>query len=70
MNGDQFFEKLRAQNLAAKSKFVFMTGAMFEPSEMASFREKGAYVVQKPFHIAALASMLVELLQQPAAPKS
>jgi PAS domain S-box-containing protein len=70
MNGDQFFEKLRAQNLAAKSKFVFMTGAMFEPSEMALFREKGASVLQKPFHIAALASMLVELLQQSAAPKS
>ena len=70
MNGDQFFEKLRAQNLAAKSKFVFMTGAMFEPSEMALFREKGAFVLQKPFHIAALASMLIELLQPPAAPNS
>jgi two-component system, NtrC family, sensor kinase len=69
MNGDQFFEKLRAQNLVAKTKFVFMTGAMFEPSEMALFREKGAFVVQKPFHIAALASMLVELLQQPTSPK-
>jgi len=70
MNGDQFFEKLRAKNLAAKTKFVFMTGAMFEPSEMALFREKGAFVLQKPFHIAALASMLIELLQPPAAPHS
>jgi hypothetical protein len=47
-----------------------MTGAMFEPSEMALFREKGAFVLQKPFHIAALASMLIELLQPPAAPHS
>jgi CheY-like chemotaxis protein len=70
MNGDQFFEKLRAKNLTAKTKFVFMTGAMFEPSEMALFREKGAFVLQKPFHIAALASMLIELLQPPAAPHS
>jgi PAS domain S-box-containing protein len=70
MNGDQFFEKLRAKNLAAKTKFVFMTGAMFEPSEMALFREKGAFVLQKPFHIAALASMLIELLQPLAAPHS
>jgi PAS domain S-box-containing protein len=70
MNGDQFFEKLRAKNLAAKTKFVFMTGAMFEPSEMALFRDKGAFVLQKPFHIAALASMLIELLQPPAAPHS
>jgi two-component system, NtrC family, sensor kinase len=70
MNGDQFFEKLRAKNLAAKTKFVFMTGAMFEPSEMALFREKGAFVLQEPFHIAALASMLIELLQPPAAPHS
>jgi PAS domain S-box-containing protein len=67
MNGDQFFDLIRSRNLAAKTKFVFMTGAMFEPSEMAQFKEKGAFLLQKPFHIAALASMLIELLQGPSA---
>jgi CheY-like chemotaxis protein len=65
MNGDQFFDLIRARNLAQKTKFVFMTGAMFEPSEMALFKEKGAFMLQKPFHIASLAAMLIELLQAP-----
>ncbi|MGC1382928.1 MAG: PAS domain S-box protein [Candidatus Acidiferrales bacterium] len=70
MNGDQFFDLIRSRNLAEKTKFVFMTGAMFEPSEMALFKDKGAFVLQKPFHIAALASMLVELLQASKSPAS
>jgi CheY-like chemotaxis protein len=69
MNGEAFFNIIRSRGLATITKFVFMTGAMFEPSEMAHFKEKGAYILQKPFHIAALASMLMELLQAgPAAP--
>jgi PAS domain S-box-containing protein len=68
MNGEAFFDLMRARNLAAKTKFVFMTGAMFEPSEMAQFKEKGAFILQKPFHIAALASMLIELLQAAPTP--
>jgi CheY-like chemotaxis protein len=70
LNGDQFFDLIRSRNLAQKSKFVFMTGAMFEPSEMALFKEKGAFILQKPFHIASLASMLIELLQASKSPAS
>jgi CheY-like chemotaxis protein len=65
MNGEAFYDLMRAKNLAAKTKFVFMTGAVFEPSEVNAFREKGAYILHKPFHIAALASMLIELSQAP-----
>jgi hypothetical protein len=49
---------------------VFMSGALLDPATLAHFTEKGASVLQKPFHIAALAALLTELLQpQPAAVK-
>ena len=65
MNGEAFYDLMRSKNLASKTKFVFMTGAVFEPSEVNAFREKGAHILHKPFHIAALASMLIELSQAP-----
>jgi len=44
-----------------------MTGDMLEPDVIASFAERGAHLLQKPFHVAALATLLLELLQpQPA----
>jgi PAS domain S-box-containing protein len=64
LNGEQFFERLRA-NAAGRPtpKFVFMTGALLDPSTMSSFGEKGASLLQKPFHIAGLAALLTELLE-------
>ena len=44
-------------------KFVFMTGALLDPGTMATFSEKGAAVLQKPFHMAGLAALLTELLE-------
>ncbi|MFZ3217326.1 MAG: PAS domain S-box protein [Candidatus Acidiferrales bacterium] len=70
LNGEQFFERIHSPEGSAAPKFVFMTGALLDSSTMAHFTEKGAAVLQKPFHIAALASLLTELLQpQPAAVK-
>ena len=47
--------------------FVFMTGDLMDPALIAAFGEKGAHAMQKPFHVAALATLLSELLQpQPA----
>ncbi|MGB8839286.1 MAG: response regulator, partial [Candidatus Acidiferrales bacterium] len=64
LNGEQFFERIRATATGgATPKFVFMTGALLDSSTMASFSEKGASVLQKPFHIAGLASLLTELLE-------
>jgi PAS domain S-box-containing protein len=62
LNGEQFFERMNA-NGRATPKFVFMTGALLDASTLAHFKEKGASVMQKPFHIAALATLLVELLE-------
>jgi hypothetical protein len=40
-----------------------MTGALFDPAQIAKFEKRGASVVQKPFHVAALATLLTQLLQ-------
>lgn len=67
LNGEQLFDQLRARTNRSTPRFVFMTGDMLDPATIASFGEKGAHVMQKPFHVAALATLLVELLQaQPA----
>jgi PAS domain S-box-containing protein len=67
LNGEQLFNQLRAQSNNSPPRFVFMTGDMLEPDIVAAFEEKGAHLMQKPFHVAALATFLSELLQpQPA----
>jgi PAS domain S-box-containing protein len=64
LNGDQLFDKLRAQAGGSTPRFVFMTGDLLDPSTIASFTAKGAHVMQKPFHVSALATLLSELLQE------
>jgi len=67
LNGEQLFEKLRAKAGKSTPRFVFMTGDMLDTSIVTAFGEKGAHVMQKPFHVAALATLLAEILQpQPA----
>ena len=67
LNGEQLFNQIRAQAKRSPPRFVFMTGDILEPDVIASFSERGAHVLQKPFHVAALATLLSELLQpQPA----
>ncbi|MGA7855228.1 MAG: PAS domain S-box protein [Candidatus Acidiferrales bacterium] len=63
MNGDQFFERMQSNGGGAAPKFVFMSGALLDPDTMARFSEKGAAVLQKPFHMAGLAALLTELLE-------
>jgi PAS domain S-box-containing protein len=63
LNGEQLFERVRSQAQAATPRFVFMTGALLDPAQVAQFQKKGASVLQKPFHVAALATLLAQLLQ-------
>jgi PAS domain S-box-containing protein len=63
LNGEQLFDRLRSQSHSSPPRFVFMTGDMLEPALVSSFNERGAHVLQKPFHIAALANLLTELLE-------
>jgi len=67
LKGAELFEQLRARTNGSLPRFVFMTGDLLDPSVITSFDEKGAHVLQKPFHVAALAKLLADLLQpQPA----
>jgi signal transduction histidine kinase/CheY-like chemotaxis protein len=67
LNGEQLFDRIRSHAQGAAPRFVFMTGALFDPAQIAKFEKRGASVVQKPFHVAALATLLTQLLQgQPA----
>jgi CheY-like chemotaxis protein len=62
LSGEQLFERLRSEAGSSAPRFVFMTGDMLAPETIAAFGEKGAYVMQKPFHVSALASLLADLL--------
>lgn len=67
MNGEQFFERLQTQQPDKLPRFVFMTGDLFDPAVAERYRQKGAAILQKPFHVSALATLLAELLKpQPA----
>ena len=64
LSGEQLFEQLRAQAGGSLPRFVFMTGDLLERSTIASFADRGAHVLEKPFQISALATLLSELLQE------
>jgi PAS domain S-box-containing protein len=65
-NGGQFFEKARALPRTANTKFIFMTGALLDTDTTERFSENGAAMLQKPFHISALATLLTERIPQPS----
>jgi PAS domain S-box-containing protein len=61
MPGSDLFEHVRQR--PSSPVFVFMTGDLLDSTQIAEFRQKEAHFLQKPFHLAALASLLVELSQ-------
>jgi PAS domain S-box-containing protein len=63
MNGEEFFKRIQPRAGTPTPKFVFMSGALLDSATLDHFTEKGASVLQKPFHIAALATLLTGLLQ-------
>ena len=63
ITGEQLFERLRAERGDAHIGFVLMTGDLVDSAAIKQFTEKGARILQKPFHVAALASLLSEMLQ-------
>jgi two-component system NtrC family sensor kinase len=64
LNGEQLFNQLRPPAGASMPRFVFMTGDLVDPSTISSFAARGAHVLQKPFHVSALATLLTEILQE------
>jgi PAS domain S-box-containing protein len=68
LNGMQFLEKVRAQRGTSLPLFIFMTGEMLDADAFARFRKDGMRLLQKPFHLSALAELLAELLQAQPSP--
>lgn len=68
MSGEQFFQRLRTQNPAKMPRFVFMTGDLFDAATVERYQRAGASILQKPFHVAALAALLADLLKQQPTP--
>jgi len=66
LNGGQFFERALSQPGSAGTRFIFMTGALLDTETAARFAQHGAAMLQKPFHMAGLATLLAELIVQPA----
>jgi two-component system cell cycle sensor histidine kinase/response regulator CckA len=64
MSGEIVFERFTSDRRAAQlSRFVFMTGDLVDSENFDRLRRKRASVLQKPFHIGALATLLADLLQ-------
>ena len=68
LSGLQFLDKIRAQGASSMPLFVFMTGEMLDPEAFERFRKDGMRLLQKPFHLSALADLLTELLQTQPSP--
>jgi PAS domain S-box-containing protein len=68
LTGMQFLEKVRAQSGSAVPLFIFMTGEMLDPEAFDRFRKDGMRLLQKPFHLSALAELLAELFQTQPSP--
>ena len=66
LNGEQFFERMQANGPAVQRRNLCSCPARcWIPAPWQRFSEKGAAVLQKPFHMAGLAALLTELLEPP-----
>jgi len=63
LSGAELFRRLRSQSVNQAPQFVFMSGDLIDGDAMKDIRENGARVIQKPFHISALVSLLTEILK-------
>jgi PAS domain S-box-containing protein len=68
ISGEALFEKLLAKENGPRPRFVFMTGDFVDPTLVSRFRGKGARILQKPFSMAVLATLLAEFLQKAPLP--
>lgn len=61
--GEMLFDKLRAERPGKMPRFIFMTGALVDSESVARFQQMGARLLQKPFPVSILASLVSEVLQ-------
>ncbi len=63
MKGSELFERVLAKHGQSAPRFIFMTGELVESETIAALREQGALTLQKPFHIPAVAGLLLRIFQ-------
>jgi PAS domain S-box-containing protein len=63
MKGGELFDRIRERLGEAAPRFIFMTGDLVESSSLVTLREQGAFTLQKPFHLPALAELLQGIFQ-------
>ncbi|HKQ87528.1 MAG TPA: PAS domain-containing protein [Candidatus Acidoferrales bacterium] len=63
MKGSELFERVRSQQGERAPRFIFMTGELVESEAIAALREQGALTLQKPFHIPAVADLLLTIFR-------
>ncbi|HTU34696.1 MAG TPA: PAS domain S-box protein [Candidatus Acidoferrum sp.] len=61
--GTELFEQIRGTSSQPSQAFIFMTGDLVEPAITAELKQRGAHILQKPFQVSVLASLLTQLLQ-------
>ncbi|MGH9734254.1 MAG: PAS domain S-box protein [Candidatus Acidiferrales bacterium] len=61
--GTELFEQIRGTSSQPSQAFIFMTGDLVEPAKTAELKQRGAHILQKPFQVSALASLLTQVLQ-------
>jgi PAS domain S-box-containing protein len=66
-SGLRLLEEARAKLGSDAPRFVLMTGDFVDPDSVAALRQGGANILQKPFHVSALAALLAEFFEAPAA---
>jgi CheY-like chemotaxis protein len=64
ISGEALFERVLGKENGPRPRFVFMTGELVDPALVNKFRERGARILQKPFSISVLATLLAEFLQE------
>ena len=63
MKGSELFERVRSQQGERAPRFIFMTGELVESEAITALRLQGALTLQKPFHIPAVADLLLTIFQ-------
>jgi PAS domain S-box-containing protein len=63
MKGTELFERILARAGEKSPRFIFMTGELVESSALAGLRDQGVLALQKPFHIPALAELVLSAVQ-------
>ncbi|MGH9710721.1 MAG: response regulator, partial [Candidatus Acidiferrales bacterium] len=62
VSGLELFDRVRGRKDATHPKFVFITGELLEPSQIATLEEKGSLALQKPFQLAELISTIEKFI--------